>query len=94
MVTDYKCPEGRVEERLEYIERDTAAGGAEFQWKKEPEETPPKLEEVLATDGIRVKEAWKNFDGEWMRVNERWERVFGTQVRMWSEKPKPPKGVL
>lgn len=62
-----------------------------LQWisVEDTEVRPPKLQHILAWDGIRTGESWVSADGNFMRINATWERVFGTQVIRWARMPRP-----
>lgn len=96
MLTGYSFPNRREENREQvwpvYQEKESLCT-LEDSWRNASQDPPPNLTEVLATDGIRVKEAWVNSDGQWMRVDEKWERVFGyeSKVTHWMPKPALPE---
>lgn len=87
MIENYTYKARRKENPAAYREKKPELGALE--WVSVEEGLPPKSHHVLAWDGNRVAEAWLNADGVFMRVNAKWERVFGTKVLKWSAMPKP-----
>ena len=95
MIENYHWPVERElcdKETMHNYKELPPAAGPENVWHDVTRCPPPKQSEVLATDGWNVKEAWVGADGHWMRINARWERVFGatSHVTHWREKPGPP----
>lgn len=94
MVTNYKFPEERPKDPAFYAEKESVCTEWGVPWTEyiPGKSEPPRLQEVIATDGRNVKEAWLNADGQWMRINEKWERASYTAgpVTHYMEKPAPP----
>jgi hypothetical protein len=87
MPTDYTSAEERRDPAA-YEEKPASYG--EIDWHRAcKEDLPPRIHHILAYDGIRTAEAWVNADGNFMRVNARWEWVYGSRVLLWAHMPKP-----
>ncbi len=94
MLNNYRWDTCRDHDPTGYEEKPALVSGdraASVRWRDAKTDPPPRLQEVLASDGKTVKEAWLSHDLVWMRVNATWERVFGTQVKDWAAKPAAPK---